>query len=292
MGKESLLEFSVRGRRMEREWGKLLEGVQLVAKPSVPCGLVKDFLKKVGVELAVSLIVLGILAFGSVLLGDMPVWGALAVAVVVGVVGYVIGTVRSGIKKLYPVYAEHIRDALESLQKVLAGEIAGVNIDEFVERGILGPARYWLRHGPSEDVRLMVVQPNEKDSEQFELLWEAGHSLEAREKFELKIAGSFAGFAYTSGELQWTNDVTNDSRWTPHPKARPSRAYGSLVSVPIRHGNEVVGVLNALSTSKDAFTPGDLKYLEVLASLINVAWGLADEDESGEDREEQPEPAD
>ncbi len=227
-----------------------------------------------------------ILAYGGVVLGDMPVWSAVILALAAGIIGYTIGTLRSGRQRLYPFYAEHIREALEALQKILAGEIPGVNRDDLIEKGILGPARHWLRKGHGEDVRLMVIAPTGPEKKEFRLIWESGHSLEAREKFTLDVAGSFAGFAYTSGETQWSNDVQNDNRWRPHPKARKSREYGSLVSVPIRQGSEVVGVLSVVSRYKGAFSPGDLKYIEVLGSLINVVGGFADSDEAGEDEQE------
>jgi GAF domain-containing protein len=199
-----------------------------------------------------ALIVTGILAALGLLLGilqsSVPVWVSLAGAAAVGTLAFVAGRLLRG-DDLYPVYAEHIRETLETLQRTLAGEIDGVSVDDFIERGILDPARYWLSQGADEDIRLMVVSPDES-GKQFRLIWASGHSIEAREKFQLDVAGTFGGFAYTSGEMQWTNDVDKDDRWRPHPEARPSRAYGSLVSVPIRHGNDVVGVLNVLSTYK------------------------------------------
>jgi hypothetical protein len=37
-----------------------------------------------------------------------------------------------------------------------------------------------------------------------------------------------------------------------------------------------MGVLNVLSTRTGAFTSGDLRYVEIIGSLVNVVWGLAD----------------
>lgn len=83
--------------------------------------------------------------------------------------------------------------------------------------------------------------------------------------------------------------MDNDDRWRPHPKARPGRQYGSLVSIPVRRGDEVVGVLNVISTHKNAFTQGDLNYIELLAALINLAHSLSADagraDEEGEEDE-------
>ncbi len=61
----------------------------------------------------------------------------------------------------------------------------------------------------------------------------------------------------------------------PHPRARPSRSYGSLVSVPIKKANgESVGVFNVISTKKRAFSPSELEYIELLGSLVNFAWTM------------------
>ena len=74
----------------------------------------------------------------------------------------------------------------------------------------------------------------------------------------------------------------SDERWTSHPQARPGREYGSLASVPIRLGDEIVGVLNVLSTYPGAFGPGERAYIEVLGSLVNVAYSLAPENGENE----------
>jgi hypothetical protein len=38
-------------------------------------------------------------------------------------------------------YAEHLREALETLQRVVTGAIPGVTIEDYITRGILEPAR-------------------------------------------------------------------------------------------------------------------------------------------------------
>lgn len=224
-----------------------------------------------GVLLACVLAGLGWLM--GVLDAGVPLWIVAVIVVVVGATCFWIALHVTSPEMLYAYYAEHVQEAIGTLQKVFAGEIPDVTWSDWIERGVLGPARYWLTQGPAEEIRISVTTPDE-DDRRFEMSYEAGHSVEAREKFELDIAGSFAGRAYTSGETQWTNDVDIDERWSPHPKARPSRKYGSLVSVPIHRGHKVVGVLNVLSTYKGAFSPGDLNYIKLLGSLIDLASSL------------------
>lgn len=239
----------------------------------------RGWLRTLPGRIAEGLLVALVLAGGGWLLGILdaavPLW-VLAVGVAVLVpLSFAVGRMfgRAAPENLELYYAEHVREVLETLQKAIVGGIPGVTVRDYVERGILAPARHWLTQRPGEDVRLSIIVPDEQEKE-FRLEYEAGHSVEARRKFGLEIAGSFAGFAYSSGETQWTNDVERDERWTPHPRARPERGYGSLASVPIRAGDEVVGVFNVLSTYKGAFGPGELAYIEVLGSLINVAYSL------------------
>ena len=233
----------------------------------------KGWLKSLPGRIVEGLIVAAILAtVGStgVLTSHVPVWIAGIALLVVGGGALFLGA-RVGRKDdLAAYYAEHVREALNTLQKVAAGTLLGVTSRDFIEKGVLAPARYWLMRVPDEDVRMMVIRPKEPDRRVFELVWEVGHSVEARKKFSLEIAGSFAGIAYTSGNTEWSNDVENDPRWHKHPQARPGREYGSLASVPIRRGDEVVAVLNVISTNKKAFWPADLNYIELLASLVSL----------------------
>lgn len=231
----------------------------------------------VGVVIALLSALTGILDFG------VPLWVVIGVAVLIPV-AFLVGRVAEAGENLEPFYVDHVKEVLDTLQKIVAGEIPDVSVDAFIERGILVPAREWLvtprRKG--EEVRLSVLTV---EGAQFSMLFEAGHSVEARQKFELPTTGSFAGHALASGEMQWTNDVEADPRWTAHPKARPGREYGSLACAPIRVGDGVVAVLSVLSTEKNAFLPSELMYIDVLGSIIGVAWSLAtpasDDDEGG-----------
>lgn len=202
----------------------------------------------------------------------VPLWlVALAAGLAIIATMLLTGRANAGKARLYAYYAEHLRECLETFQKVLAGAIPGVNVADYIERGVLGPARQWLARRRDEDVRLSIIVPA---GESFKMLFEAGHSLEARENFHLPLEGSFAGRAFVSGKTEWSNDVEKDSRWSRHPQARAHRRYGSLVSTPVRSGAETVGVLNVLSTRTKAFRPADLAYIELLAGLVNVVWSL------------------
>lgn len=162
-------------------------------------------------------------------------------------------------------YALHVSQILDHLQQVLAGALPGVTVGEFIDRGILGPARDMLMLPAKEDVRLSVLVP---DGECFRMPYAAGHRLPSQRKFELKIDESMARFALYDGEARYWPDVTAEAQYRRHP--RGERPWRTMVSLPIKVGDTVVGVLNALSTDTDAFTVQDRLYMEQLASIISV----------------------
>lgn len=174
---------------------------------------------------------------------------------------------------LHEYYADHLYEVLETFQRAVTGTIPGVGPGEFIERGVLEPARSYLTQAPGEDVRLSAQVPKGQD---FVMRFAAGHSLEARHDFRLPIAGSFGGHAFQSNQIQWTGDVERDPRWSKHLKAQGGREYASLVSVPLSVRDQVVGVLNVVSTYKQAFSEADRTYVELLGSILSLAWGLAE----------------
>jgi hypothetical protein len=171
--------------------------------------------------------------------------------------------------------SELLHGVLETLQKVLHGAVRDVTLDTLVERGVLETAREFIERGSDEEVRLSVLVP---DGDDFVMRWAAGHRLESQRKFRQPLDEMFARFSYRSGEVEVSDDVTTDERWKPLAKA--TRPYSSLVTVPICRGDQVAGVLNAISTYPAAFAEGDIIFLQLLATIIEVAWapGVFDDD--------------
>ena len=73
---------------------------------------------------------------------------------------------------------------------------------------------------------------------------------------------------FETDQIQWSFDLQNDPRFTPHPQA--TRVYHSLISVPILQGDTLVGVLNVDSTQKFAFSLADFTYVTLLGVIISV----------------------
>jgi GAF domain-containing protein len=168
-------------------------------------------------------------------------------------------------------YAIHLYDALESLQKILHGTIPNVTAADFIETGVLQPAREFLMQRPGEDVRLSVLVP---DGREWRMWFAAGYRLESKKRFRLSIDASFSRHAYETGQIQFSLDLTADPRFIPHPDA--SRTYHSLISTPIRCGDDVVAVLNVDSTYQDAFSQPDFIYVGLLGAIVGVVWSVAE----------------
>lgn len=221
------------------------------------------------------LIVLVILAAATWAISriDAPIalWGVVLIGFALFAAGLKLGRLMRSGEELLGYQADLIGEALLGLRDVIAGHI-NVSFEDFIERGVLGPARYSLSVVRNEEIRLSVLELD-KSTQTFRMLYEAGHSLGQKNSFSLPSV-SFAGHALQSGNLQWTNDVENDRRWQEHPLGNDSGDYRSLASMPIVVGEDAVAVLNVASNQRGAFLTGDLTYIELLGGFLGLAWAL------------------
>ena len=166
----------------------------------------------------------------------------------------------------YKVYSDHVADVLYRLQLVLTGELENVSISDYIERGIISPARDVLQEGVHEDIRISVLMP---DGDRWRMEWCAGHSLEGKLNYNERIVDTLANVAYQSGEPQYWPDATRDVRF--RPTATSARSFLSMLSHPIRVGAATVGVLNVISSLEDAFDQIEQSYVASVSSVIGVA---------------------
>lgn len=163
----------------------------------------------------------------------------------------------------YETYTGHVAEVLDHLQRVVSGDL-DVPIPTYIERGILEPARNVL--APSENVRLSVLLP---DDDCFVMAWAAGHSLPGQQKYRVPIKDTLSRIAYETGEAQSWSDAQDDDRFQQNPRATwPTRA---MISIPLRRGESVIGVFNAIAAEPNAFDPAEERYLASLGSIISVA---------------------
>jgi GAF domain-containing protein len=169
-------------------------------------------------------------------------------------------------------YAGHLGEILYSLQRVLAGAIPGVDARDLIEEGVLQPARDLLGSRQTADVRLSVLVP---DNGNFVMPYAAGHNLESKRRFRIPTEDSFSKWAFQMGLIYWSGNLAEDDRFVRHPRAAQERGYNSIISVPIRAGDEVVAVFNAIFVAPEAFDEADLIYVRLIGATIELVWQLA-----------------
>ena len=206
----------------------------------------------------------------------VPAWLlilALATGVVVSFIAFRFGTRWEDVAwfavEIQEQYLGHLAHTLDTLQHVLTDGIDDTRIGDYITHGILAPARDMLTRHPDDQIRLSILVPA---GDEFRMEFWAGHDLTSAKKFTIPIKDSISRVAFESGNAQTWDDVNDDDRYTEHPKA--TRATRAMVSVPLTHGDEVIGVFNAISDQPNGFNPADRLYIECLGSAIDVAVGI------------------
>jgi two-component system, NtrC family, sensor kinase len=103
-------------------------------------------------------------------------------------------------------------------------------------------------------------------------------SVESFRGFELPVHESLTGESMLSGEVLYSADTERDPR-VNRPATRRIGAR-SMITVPLRHGDKVVGGLNILSRRPHAFTEQELRTMELLAVMLGSALSNAAEFEA------------
>src|SRR5579875_2758314 len=85
----------------------------------------------------------------------------------------------------------------------------------------------------------------------------------------IPVRTSLSGLAIARGELQYSDDMTVDARVAPEIRADPLAR--SLLSVPLRRGEEVIGVLVIVSRRLAAFDVDVRANVERVAGFVGVA---------------------
>jgi hypothetical protein len=126
----------------------------------------------------------------------------------------------------------------------------------------------FMTNEKSQSPKVAIFVPNEDETHLVPCGW-ANHSLRIK-KLALKISQeSSAGFTYMTGEVNYEPDVTAPgARFEPNKHA--DSKYFSLVTVPIKCGNEVIGVLSVTGVEKDSYNADeDFPYLKAFANALS-----------------------
>ncbi|MGG1673499.1 GAF domain-containing protein [Paenibacillus sp. NRS-1783] len=119
-----------------------------------------------------------------------------------------------------------------------------------------------------------------------------GYSTDGQRNLRLDINNSAAGKVYRTGEPYISGDITSEGNsFRIHPNA--SKTYFSLMCVPIKCGNMVLGILSLDGSEKDSFNKDDLDYLTYFANTLSSLLFIENmkSEEVNEDEEQQGEPA-
>jgi hypothetical protein len=171
-------------------------------------------------------------------------------------------------------YGTNICSIMDNYQRVLAGDIKGITVSGFVERGILTAGRDVMReNGHASDLRMSVLMAGAGE-DQFEMWWASGHSMQGQKKYRQPIAKTVSRIAYEKKAMQVWKDVPAEERdFEENPQA--TRKFRSMVSVPLLVGDGAVGVFNVVTERVDAFDAADVNYLTSLGAVIQTAVGVA-----------------
>ncbi|HEU5105763.1 MAG TPA: GAF domain-containing protein [Solirubrobacterales bacterium] len=220
---------------------------------------------------------------------DVPAWTL--ILVLLGAIGLVSLTKRGGNREpdelqarlstaedkldRHDSYGTNICSIMDNFQRVLAGDISGITVGEFVERGILTAGRDVMQeNGHTADLRMSVLLAEDGD---FVMEWASGHDIQSQKKYRQSIAKTVSRIAYEKKVMQVWKDVTVEERgFEANPYA--TRRFRSMVSIPILIGDDAVGVFNVITEPMDAFDVADVNYLTSLGAVIQTAVGVAVKD--------------
>jgi GAF domain-containing protein len=88
----------------------------------------------------------------------------------------------------------------------------------------------------------------------------------------IKIGESLTGIAAATGEPLLVWDPANDSRLTPaHRKAYRHGGYRAFLDVPLKLGNQVLGVLSIRTRREAGFSSEDLSIATAFAAQAAIA---------------------
>jgi signal transduction histidine kinase len=120
----------------------------------------------------------------------------------------------------------------------------------------------------SEAASILLVDENTKD---MYFAAATGADPEELRTIPVPLYGSIAGTIFREDKYQIINEVASDPRHFHQVDERTRLKTRSLVGVPMRIGEEVIGVLEAMNKRHGAFDETGLRTLEIIASQAAVA---------------------
>ncbi len=97
--------------------------------------------------------------------------------------------------------------------------------------------------------------------------------MEAKLGFRMKIEGSLSGMAASQKKTLISDDTETDDR--VNREACRTVGIRSMIVVPLRRGNEVMGVLKAHSSKPHHFSATHVRGLELIAGVLASSWATS-----------------
>ncbi|HEB97477.1 MAG TPA: GGDEF domain-containing protein [Sedimenticola thiotaurini] len=161
-------------------------------------------------------------------------------------------------------------DALSAIR-----ELSDIDLDKVSQQQLLQAAlEILVRHQDLENCSLFLLQ-NDR------LVCAAGTDAAAQlgpsgrpvgtgldRSVTFVVGEGVMGLAARSGELQYCRDCRHDEYFRLLPEERRAEQEGSLMSVPVKIGDRVLGVLNVSHSSVDFFEPWHGHFLSLFANCL------------------------
>ncbi|MCU7923913.1 MAG: sensor domain-containing diguanylate cyclase [Candidatus Thiodiazotropha sp. (ex Dulcina madagascariensis)] len=162
-------------------------------------------------------------------------------------------------------------DSLSALRALSQIDLDGVSEEELMAKALGELVRYQNVEHCSvfrmEGELLSCVVGVSMAESHAEITGTASGVKEIRQGMQFKPGEGIVGIAYATGQLQYCRDCSHsrDFRVNPHPGAD---LPGSLISAPIKMGEQVLGVLNASHPLPEYFEPWQQHTLSLFCSCL------------------------
>ncbi len=121
----------------------------------------------------------------------------------------------------------------------------------------------YLQHDAQKSVRTMVhFGVNHGFLEQLDLTWD-----ESSERGQGSV-----GTAIRSGQPDIVRSLHNDPRFKPWREAADKHGFGSIISLPLKVDNQVIGTFTLLAAEEDSFNEQEVTLLEEMAQ--DLSFGI------------------
>lgn len=164
---------------------------------------------------------------------------------------------------------EKTQDIFKTLCEIGKDLSATIDLDELLTKIMKGAKQIC-------DVKADSILLLDKKKEELYFRIAIGEKSDEIKKIVLPVGEGIAGWVAKSGEPLVVNDVGLDPRFSKKVDEMTKLKTKSILCVPIKFKDEILGVIEVLNKSNDEeFTEGDLQYLTVLASQAAIALNNA-----------------